>query len=90
VSYVDDVVLFLHPVADDIAIIMDILELFGEASGLQNNVQKSSAYPIQCDDNEGSLMQQLLPCPMADFPCKYLGLPLSLKKLTKDQIQPYI
>jgi hypothetical protein len=88
--YADDVVLFLHPVADDIAIIMDILELFGEALGLRNNVQKSSAYPIQCDDNERSLMQQLLPCQMADFLCKYLGLPMSLKKLTKDQIQPYI
>jgi hypothetical protein len=35
-------------------------------------------------------MQQLLSCQMVDFPCKYLGLTLSLKKLTKDQIQPYI
>ena len=25
---------------------------------------------------------------MSEFPCKYLGLPLSLKKLTKAQIQP--
>jgi len=25
-----------------------------------------------------------------DFPCKYLGLPLSLKKLTKSQFQPII
>jgi hypothetical protein len=44
--YVDDVVLFLRSVADDIATITDILELFGEASRLRNNVQKSSAYPI--------------------------------------------
>jgi hypothetical protein len=35
-------------------------------------------------------MQQLLPCQMADFRCKHLGLSLPLKKLTKDQIQPYI
>jgi hypothetical protein len=35
-------------------------------------------------------MQQLLPCQMVDFPCKYLGLSLSLKKITKDHIQPYI
>jgi hypothetical protein len=88
--YADDMVLFLYPVVDDIVIIIDILELFGEALGLWNNMQKSSAYPIQCDDNERSLMQQLLPCQMADFPCKYLGLPMSLKKLTKDQIQSYI
>jgi hypothetical protein len=25
-----------------------------------------------------------------DFPCKYLGLPLSLRRLTKAQVQPYI
>jgi hypothetical protein len=36
--YANDMVLFLRPVVDDIAIIMDILELFGEASGLRNNV----------------------------------------------------
>jgi hypothetical protein len=35
-------------------------------------------------------VQQLLPCNLADFPCQYLGLPLSLKKLTKDQLQPLV
>jgi hypothetical protein len=49
VSYADDVVLFLHPVADDINLAMDILQLFGEASGLHNNVQKSSVFPTRCD-----------------------------------------
>jgi hypothetical protein len=27
---------------------------------------------------------------MLDFPCKYLGLPLTIKKLTKEQVQPII
>jgi hypothetical protein len=31
-----------------------------------------------------------LPCELASFPCKYLGLPLSLKKLPKNQVQPII
>jgi hypothetical protein len=35
-------------------------------------------------------VQQLLPCNLAEFPCHYLGLPLSLKKLTKDQLQPLV
>jgi hypothetical protein len=35
-------------------------------------------------------VQQLLPCDQLDFPCRYLGLPLSLKKLTKGQLQPII
>jgi hypothetical protein len=42
--YVDDVVLFLRPDANDIAITKDILYLFGEASGLRTNLQKSNVY----------------------------------------------
>jgi hypothetical protein len=68
---------------------MDILHVFGKASGLRNNVQKSSVFPIRCSDEERNLVQ-FLPCQVSDFPCRYLGLPLSLKKLTRDQLQPYI
>jgi len=51
--YADDVVLFLRPSASDIEITLDILQLFGNASGLTANLQKSSVLPIQCteDDN---------------------------------------
>jgi len=31
-----------------------------------------------------------LPCQLSDFPCKYLGVPLSPLKLTKEQVQPII
>jgi len=43
--YADDVVIFLQPSASDIRITLDILQLFGEASGLRTNVQKSSVHP---------------------------------------------
>jgi hypothetical protein len=36
------------------------------------------------------VIQQQLPCAVADFPCKYLGLQLTLKKLKKENIQPMI
>lgn len=36
------------------------------------------------------MIQSLLPCEITGFPCKYLGLPLSLKKLIKDQLQHLI
>jgi hypothetical protein len=35
-------------------------------------------------------VQQLLPCQLSDFSCQYLGLPVSLKKLTRAQLQPII
>jgi hypothetical protein len=88
--YADDVVLFLRPTAEDIEVIMDILSLFGEATGLNTNLQKSNVLPIRCEDTDIANVQNLLPCALANFPCKYLGLPLSLKILTKEQVQPYI
>jgi len=36
--YADDVVLFLRPSASDIEITLDILQLFGKASGLTTNL----------------------------------------------------
>jgi hypothetical protein len=88
--YADDVVLFLHPSAANISITMDILRLFGEASGLHNNENKSNVYPIQCSEDDIMVVQNLLPCEISSFPCCYLGLPLSLYKLTKEQVQPIV
>jgi hypothetical protein len=31
-------------------------------------------------------MQNTLPCSVANFPCKYLGLPLSVRKLSKNEL----
>ncbi|CAO2038521.1 unnamed protein product [Urochloa humidicola] len=88
--YADDVVLFLKPSTEDIGITLEILELFGNASGLKTNIQKSSVLPIQGDQQDKDILQLHLPCQLLDFPCKYLGAPLSLHKLTKEQIQPII
>ena len=88
--YADDVVIFLRPSASDIEITLDILQLFGEASGLKTNVQKCSVMPKQCTEEDKSVLQEHLPCQISDFPCKYLGVPLSPLKLTKAQIQPII
>jgi hypothetical protein len=62
---------------------MDILHLFGGASRLKTNLQKSSVLPIRCEDRNLEVIQQQLLCAIADFPCKYLGLPLAFKKLKK-------
>jgi hypothetical protein len=88
--YADDVVLFLCPIEGDISIMMNILDIYGEASGLRNNVQKSSVFPIRCGEEEKNVVQQFLPCQLLEFPCQYLGLPLTLKKPTRDQIQSFI
>jgi len=36
------------------------------------------------------LCSKVLPCQISEFPCKYLGVPLSPHKITKAQAQPII
>jgi hypothetical protein len=88
--YVDDVVLFLQPTMEGISITMYILYVFGEALGLWNNAQKSNIFSIWCGEEERELVQRLLPYPLSNFPCRYLGLPLSLQNIIRDQLRPII
>lgn len=88
--YVDDVVLFLRPVASDLHLITEMLQLFGTASCLKTNIQKSSATLVRCNEEEVNEIHQHLPCEVVKFPCKYLCLPLSVQKLTKAEVQPII
>jgi hypothetical protein len=83
-------VLFLRPVAAELNMVIRILDLFGEAIGLKANVQKSTVAPIQCTQLEVQEVMDYFPCEIEEFPIKYLGLPLSIKKLSKNQLQPLI
>lgn len=88
--YADDVALFIRPAEEELQITKDILHIFGNASGFQTNLQKSSIIPIRCDDNSLTAIHDTLPCTIAEFPCTYLGLPLSNKKLRKADLMPWI
>jgi hypothetical protein len=57
---------------------------------VNGNIQKSSVYPIWCGENEMAILQEQLPCDISSFPCKYLGLALSLRRLSRNQVQPII
>jgi hypothetical protein len=84
--YADDVALFIRPEADDLQLTKDLLQIFGEASGLQTNLQKSCVIPIQCDDNIVEVVNQSLQCTPSSFPTTYLGLPISDKKLRRSDL----
>lgn len=81
--YADDAVVFIQPVIEEIKVATEILNIFGETSGLRTNFAKCSALPIQCTEELLAMIQPELPCPMASFPCKYLGLPLTIFRLKK-------
>ncbi|WVZ97153.1 LOW QUALITY PROTEIN: hypothetical protein U9M48_042708, partial [Paspalum notatum var. saurae] len=81
--YADDVVLFLQRCTDDLILTKETLRGFVEASGLVTNISKCSMTPIHCQEQDIEVVHNSFPCKVQDFPCHYLGLPLSVKKLPK-------
>lgn len=88
--YADDVVLFIKPQDLELRCTKVILDCFGEASGLVANMQKSCFIPIACNDQAVQESGSLLQCPSTTFPCTYLGLPISNKKLSKGTLMVWV
>jgi mannosylglycoprotein endo-beta-mannosidase len=88
--YADDAAIFLKPIKDEVTVVAQILQLFGEASGLLTNQSKSAVYPIHCSNLDLSDIMEHFQCPVMTFPCKYLGLPLHLRQLRRVDVQPLI
>lgn len=88
--YADDAAVFVNPVKEEIDTIKHIFDSFGRATGLKINLSKSAAYPICCEQLQIENIMQSMPCQIANLPCKYLGLPLSLRKLKRNDVQPMI
>jgi hypothetical protein len=88
--YADDLVPFLSPTTQDIMLVRAALEAFAGASGLRTNIGKCHFTPIRCSQDEMDMMQRLFPCQLTQFPCKCLGIPLSVHKLKKADLQPLI
>lgn len=80
--------LIIRPVPEEIDTSIAILDLFGDASGLRTNYQKSTATLIRCDDVAREVALAL-PCEFSEFPCKYLGLPLAPTRLQKCHLQSH-
>lgn len=72
--YADDAVIFANPDREEVDKLMAIINLFGDASGLHLNAEKSTVTPIRCEEIN---LQDVL-CnfggKIAAFPIKYLGL----------------
>lgn len=66
------------------------LNIFGLASGLFSNLDKRIATPIHCTDLDIARVQNVLSCRIEEFPCHYLGVPLSVYKLKWSEEQPLV
>lgn len=80
--YADDLVIFVAPKANDFACIHDILRLFTGTSGLQTNSDKCAITLIRCAQEDIDAVTQVFPCRLQEFLIKFLGVPLSLRRLS--------
>jgi mannosylglycoprotein endo-beta-mannosidase len=76
--YADDAAVFLAPFKEDIQNAAQILDSFGEVTGLCMNILKSSVVLIHYNSIDLDEVLGGLPITRASFPLKYLGLPLSV------------
>lgn len=88
--FADDVVLLIKPTVDEASAAVELLRVFGEASGLKCNLAKSSVSPIRCSGIDLQPVLEVLGCPVKSFPIQYLGLPLSVIRLSNTEIQPLV
>jgi hypothetical protein len=86
--YADDLVIFLRP--KDIRLTQAILEFFAGVSGLHTNLSKSPFTPIRCTEEHIALVMQWFPYQLVHFPCRYLGVPLSIYKLKRGDLMPLV
>lgn len=85
--YADDVIVFLKAQHEDVAAAKLLLDIFSCSLGLKCNLSKSSLSPVFCEEEKIGEFGSLLNCQIAPLPIKYLGLPLSMKKLGKEDFK---
>ena len=88
--YADDLVLFVVPNVRDLQVIKAVVTIFGLASGFFSNLDKNVASPLHCSENDIARVRDILSCRIEDLPCRYLGAPLSVRRLKRYDEQPLI
>ncbi|XP_021719185.1 uncharacterized protein LOC110686883 [Chenopodium quinoa] len=88
--FADDLLLFSRADAQSVSLLFQAFSKFSEASGLSANLDKSEVYFGGLLDSEQDEMRDLIGVAPGTIPFKYLGVPLSSKKLTIAQCKPLV
>jgi hypothetical protein len=83
-------VIFLRTTSNDLQVMKFLLDSFGQASELHTNLSKSFASPIHCSEEDLQCTTEHLACSIKNFPCQYHGLPLTIRKPSKEALPPLI
>jgi hypothetical protein len=79
--------LFISPIASDVSDLHQLLQQFGKATGLMVNVRKSEVFSIQCSEINVADILGNFQARQSHLPCRYLGVPLKLCRLTRQDEQ---
>jgi hypothetical protein len=74
----------------DLHVLRDIFNVSEGASGLGCNLAKCQLVPIRCTEDQIQPALDAFPCQQAQFPIKYLGVPLSVWKIPRSSLQPML
>jgi hypothetical protein len=80
--------MFIAPTARDLAMAKVILDTFEGASGLGSNLAKCQLVSICRAEDQVQTALSIFPCQRLEFPITYLGMPLSVYKLSLTSLQP--
>ncbi|KAH6757807.1 hypothetical protein C2S52_023297 [Perilla frutescens var. hirtella] len=81
-AFADDLMLFMRGDYRSVQIIMETMKEFEGTSGLQINNHKSALFTAGLSDYELTSIQQLVGFPIGNWHVRYLGIPLTTKKLS--------
>lgn len=73
-----------------IQLLFQAFQKFSKASGLSANLDKSDVYFGGIHEHEQVLLQSVLGVSKGTLPFRYLGVPLSSKKLIVSQCKPLV
>lgn len=85
-QYADDTVLFIQHTQQNIVNLKFLLFCFEEVSGMKINYNKSEVFTIGINEVDSVNIAVAFNCKLGQFPMKYLGLPISFKRLSKEEL----
>lgn len=88
--FADDLLLFSRGDEISVDLMFKAFMLFFSASGLEANLDKSNVYFGGISYHASQRMLEILQMPTGDFPFRYIGVPLSTKKLGYNPYKPLV
>lgn len=86
--FTDDVMIFSAATVDAANHIQEALSQFSASSGLSINREKSSLFVCNSDSQVENIISSIINISKAEFPIRYLGLPLFSTQLTLQDCMP--